>query len=159
MKKMKKIFLTITLMFCMVAYSSAQDYNTGIGLRGGWSNGLTVKTFIGQKAALEFLVASRWQGFSITGLYEIHTQAFNTDRLNFYYGLGAHVGFWNGDNVKWADNNDSYIVIGLDGILGLEYNFRDFPINLSIDWKPAFNLSGYSGFWGDEGAISIRYIF
>lgn len=156
---MKKLLLIFALLFCMVSYSNAQDYNTGIGLRGGLSNGLTIKTFIAERTALEFLVASRWKGFSITGLYEIHNQAFNTNGLKWYYGVGAHVGFWDGHNVKWADNDDSYTVIGFDGILGLEYSFPEIPINLSIDWKPEFNVSGYSGFWGDSGAISIRYIF
>jgi len=156
---MRKLLLVFALLFCMVSYSNAQDYNTGIGFRGGLSNGLTIKTFIGEKAALEFLVASRWHGFSLTGLYEIHNQAFNTNGLKWYYGVGVHVGFWNGKYVKWADNEDSYTVIGFDGILGLEYSFPEIPINISIDWKPELNVSGYSGFWGDGGAISIRYIF
>jgi hypothetical protein len=50
-------------------------------------------------------------------------------------------------------------VVGLDGILGLEYSFVGIPINISVDWKPAFNFAGHSGFWADGGAISIRYIF
>lgn len=156
---MKKLVLVFALFFCIGTYSYAQDYNTGIGVRGGLTNGLTIKTFVGQKTALEFLVASRWKGFSITGLYEIHNQAFDAKGLKWYYGVGAHVGFWDGNNVKWADNNDKYTVIGFDGILGLEYTFPDFPINISLDWKPEFNVSGYSGFWGDSGAISIRYVF
>jgi len=41
----------------------------------------------------------------------------------------------------------------------LEYNFKEIPFNLGIDWKPVFNLTGASGFYGDGGAISIRYIF
>jgi len=36
---------------------------------------------------------------------------------------------------------------------------REVPFNISIDWKPAYNLWGYSGFWADGGALSIRYIF
>jgi hypothetical protein len=79
--------------------------------------------------------------------------------LNFYYGIGGHIGFWDG-RYYWNYNNDrNYTVIGIDGILGLEYNFKEIPFNLSIDWKPAFNLNDSSGFWGDGGAISIRYIF
>ena len=156
---MKKILMTIIVIFCIVTFSNAQDYNTGIGLRGGLSNGLTIKHFLGEKVAIEGILTSRWSGFSITGLYEIHNQAFGVDRLNWYYGFGGHVGFWNGDDVKWADDNSNYTVIGIDGILGMEYNFNEIPINLSIDWKPAFNIIGYSGFWGDGGAISIRYIF
>lgn len=156
---MKKLLFVLLIALFFGFKSSAQDYNTGIGLRGGLGSGLTIKHFLNGKSAVEGILDSRWRGFSITGLYEIHQQAFEVDRLNWYYGVGGHIGFWNGGNVSWADNHDDYTVIGIDGILGLEYNLDFIPINLSIDWKPAFNLSGYSGFWGDGGAISVRYIF
>ncbi len=156
---MRKILMTAIIMICFVTFSNAQDYNTGIGLRGGLANGLTIKHFLGEKTAIEGILSSRWKGFNITGLYEIHKQAFDTERLNWYYGVGGHVGFWNGNDVDWVNDNDDYTVIGIDGILGLEYNFKEIPINLSIDWKPAMNIIGYSGFWGDGGALSIRYIF
>jgi hypothetical protein len=130
-------------------------------LRGGFTNGLTVKHFTGDKAAFEFLLGSRWHGFDVTGLYEVHNRAFDTAGLKWYYGAGAHIGFWNGDYTyrDWGYQGTSYTVAGLDGILGLEYSFREVPINLSLDWKPAFNFAGYSGFWADGGALSIRYIF
>jgi hypothetical protein len=158
---MKKIIMSFAVMFCLVAASYAQDYSTGIGLRGGFANGLTIKHFVSERTAFEFLFASRWRGLEITGLYEIHNIAFHEERLHWYYGLGAHVGFWNGDytNKYWGEPGTSYTVIGIDGILGIEYNFREAPFNIGIDWKPAFNLVGYSGFWADGGAISIRYIF
>jgi opacity protein-like surface antigen len=156
---MKKLLLTLTLVVCIMAFASAQDYKTGIGLRGGLYNGLTIKHFISSKTALEGLLATRWSGFEITGLYEISNRAFDVERLNWYFGLGGHVGFYNGNNTTWGDAGKSYTVIGLDGILGLEYNFSEVPINISADWKPAFNIIGYSKFWGDGGALSIRYIF
>ncbi|MFC2086891.1 hypothetical protein ACFLSA_01850 [Bacteroidota bacterium] len=156
---MKKIAATCLIVFCLVLNSQAQDYNTGIGLRAGYSNGLTIKHFISNKSALEGILSSRWQGFQITGLYEIHNRLFSTDRLNWYVGFGGHVGFWNGDHTNWGTHGTSYTVIGVDGILGMEYNFSEIPLNLSLDWKPAFNIIGYSGFWADGGALSIRYIF
>lgn len=158
---MKKLLFAVTLALCLISFSHAQDYNTGIGLRAGLYNGLTVKHFLSEKAAVEGILASRWSGFEVTGLYEIHARAFEVDRLNWYYGIGGHVGFYNGDKTKdsWGTAGTTYTVIGIDGILGLEYNFTEIPINLSIDWKPAFNLTGYSHFWGDGGALSIRYIF
>ncbi len=158
---MKKIGLTLLLAICGYFFSTAQDYNTGIGLRGGFSNGLTIKHFISEKGALEGIISSRWRGIELTGLYEIHNQAFNVDRLKWYIGFGGHVGFWNGKYHKnyWGEPNTSYTVIGVDGILGLEYSFREVPINIGIDWKPAFNFVGYNGLWVDGGAFSIRYIF
>jgi len=158
---MKKVLFTCLIVFGLVSVSLAQDYNTGIGLRGGFANGLTLKHFTGEKSAFEFLLASRWRGVEITVLYEIHNQAFNTERLKWYYGIGGHVGFWNGDytNKYWGDPGTNYTVVGIDGILGLEYSFNEAPLNIGLDWKPAFNFVGYSGFWADGGALSIRFIF
>jgi hypothetical protein len=158
---MKRILITLTLTTFLLISANAQDYNTGIGLRAGLTNGLTIKHFVSQRHAVEGLFATRWRGFEITGLYEVHNTAFDVDRLNWYYGIGAHIGFWNGDYTHkyWGDENVNYTVIGIDGIIGIEYNFKEIPINLGLDWKPAFNLSGYTGFWGDGGAFSIRYIF
>jgi hypothetical protein len=156
---MKKFILTLTLVIFISVFTDAQDYNTGVGLRLGFSNGLTVKHFLSQRSAVEGLLATRWRGFEITGLFEVHNQAFDIERLNWYYGFGGHIGFWNGDNTKWGVVGTNYTIIGIDGILGIEYNFREVPINIGLDWKPAFNLTGYTGFWGDGGALSIRYIF
>jgi hypothetical protein len=156
---MKKYIIIFFIGFCLTTFSNAQDYNTGVGFRGGFSNGLTVKHFVGSHSAFEGILSSRWRGFQVTGLYEIHNQFFDVERFHWYFGGGAHVGFWNGDYAKWGDPGIMYTVVGIDGILGLEYNFREIPINLSLDWKPAFNFIGYSGFWADGGALSIRYIF
>jgi len=156
---MKKIII-IMIVIAAAAGLFAMDYGTGIGLRGGLSNGLTIKHFIGDNTAIEGILSTRWGGFNVTGLYEIHkASAFDVERLNWYYGLGAHVGFWSGKDVKWADDEDSHTVIGVDGILGIEYNLKDIPFNIGLDWKPAFNLSGNTEFWGDGGALSIRFIF
>ncbi len=155
---MKKIFFLFLLFLSLNAV--AQDYKTGIGLRGGLSNGLTVKHFISKNAAIEGILTSRWRGFAITGLYEMHYQAFNVKRLNWYFGGGAHIGTWRGyDGHPWFKDDVSYTVFGLDGILGIEYNIAEIPINIGVDWKPVFNLTGYNGFLGDELALSVRYIF
>jgi hypothetical protein len=156
---MKKLLFVLLMASFLAFESNAQDYNTGIGLRGGWANGLTIKHFIHGNKAVEGIFDSRWHGFSVTGLYEIHNQAFGVDRLNWYYGIGGHIGFWDGKYYWNYDNSRNYTVIGIDGILGLEYNFKEIPFNIGVDWKPAFNLTDSSGFWGDGGAISIRYIF
>jgi hypothetical protein len=156
---MRKIVLTFILAISIVVLANAQDYKTGVGLRGGFSNGLTIKHFVSEKAAFEGLLSTRWRGFDITGLYEIHNQAFDVERLKWYYGFGAHIGFWDGSNTSWGTLGTQYTVIGIDGILGIEYSFSEAPINIGVDWKPAINLVGYTGFWGDGGALSIRYIF
>jgi len=149
---MRRFFLSVVLAFSIVALSCAQDYKTGIGLRAGFSNGITLKHFVSDSRAYEGLLASHWGGIDVTGLYEIHNQAFEVDRLNWYYGFGGHLGSYSGNSVSGT-------VIGIDGILGIEYTFTEAPINIGLDWKPAFNLIGNSAFWPEGGALSVRYVF
>ena len=156
---MKKIILTLTLAIFISMFASAQDYNTAIGLRLGTSIGVTARHFLGEKSAVEGLLTTRWEGLEITGLYEFSNNAFEVDRLNWYFGFGAHLGFYNGDHTPWGDSGTSYAILGIDGIIGMEYTFIDVPINLSLDWKPMFNLTSYTGFWGDALALSVRYTF
>jgi hypothetical protein len=155
---MKRIFIMLVLALFTLNFLNAQEYHTGIGIRAGNFSGLTIKHFNRQRGAFEGLITSRWEGFAVTGLYELHNKAFDVNHLNWYYGGGAHVGFYNGSHAYWGDAGTAYTIIGIDGILGIEYSFDDIPINIGIDWKPALNLVGYTGIWS-EGALSVRYIF
>ncbi len=156
---MKKLFF-IALFSIMLAFGSqAQEYKTGVGIRYGWGKGLTVKHFLGEQVALEGILNSQYKGFSMTGLVEFHKPIANADHLNWFYGGGAQIGFWDG---KYGYKNfeaGSNTVIGLVGIIGAELNLGFIPISLTIDWKPTLNLVGQSGFWGDGGALSLRYTF
>lgn len=154
-----KITLVILLVFGISGYSNAQDYNTAIGLRGGTGFGLTIKHFIEDDVAIEGIVNSRYSGLNVTGLYEWHVMAFDIDGLNWYYGPGVHIGFWDGANLPWVDDAEAYTIIGVDFIGGLEYKIDNLPICISLDYKPAFNFVGYTGFWADSGALSVRYTF
>lgn len=154
---MRKLIFTAVLVMTFALVSEAQSYRTGIGVRGGLSTGLTVKHFISGESALEGLITARWNGFLITGLYEVHASAFGVPGLYWYYGGGAHLGSWN-RHYK-SDRADNYSVIGIDGILGLEFNITEIPFNLSIDYKPGINVLGGPTFLSDEVALSIRYVF
>jgi len=126
------------------------------------SPGITFKTFLSEVSALELIGTTRWQGFNLTALYELNINAFDTDNLNFFYGLGAHVGFWGdgNDGPPWLDDDDddNGAIFGLDGILGLEFTFNEIPFNIGIDWKPALNLLPNADFWVDEVGLSVRFV-
>lgn len=156
--------LSIVFFLYMALFSSpilrAQNFENLIGVRGGLSNGITFQHYMSEGKAVELLFHSRWRGFGITGLYEIHKPAFDVKGMQWYYGVGGHVGFytWYDKHPWWTDNDrGTRAVIGVDGIIGLEYFIPEIPIQLSIDYKPAFNLLGWNGFWGDEAALSVRY--
>lgn len=172
---MKKNFLPVILVFLFLPtfYSFGQDYKTGIGLRGGWISGLTVKHFIKEKRALEGIFSSgwRWTGYQFTFLYEIHKPAFQKEEVEgfrWFYGGGLHVaggyqithwhpnGPWTG---YWHEHN--YSAFGIDGIFGLEYQIPDLPVTLGADVKPFLEFSSEEdapvNFW--DAALSIRFVF
>ena len=162
MNDMKKLLLILLMSSTSLLY--AQDYTTSLGVRiGGWENGVTLKHMLGDGGALEAILSSRYRGYNIAGLYEIQNEIPDVDGLYWYVGGGAHVGQYNSRyyTVYNTTTNRNYTVIGIDGILGVEYVFEDYPFNVSLDWKPVFNLinAGNYPFWGDSGALSVRYIF
>jgi len=156
---MKKVLLTAILISIVSVIGYSQSYNTGLGLRLGNSNGVTVKHFISNQSALEGIVSSRWGGFNVTGLYEWHNQIGDVDNFYWFIGGGGHFGVWDGDDNPWFDDRDDHTVIGVDGIIGMEYTLKDAPINFGLDWKPSINIVEHNGFWGDEFGLSARFVF
>jgi hypothetical protein len=156
---MKRMFLMIVLAAALMATSAGQDYKTSLGLRAGLPYGLTVKHFLSKKNALEGILASKWGGFVVTGLYENEHWTGEYPGLNWFWGIGAHAGFWDAGRNPNIKETYEGSVIGLDVIAGLEYTFDEIPLNLSLDLLPTFNLIGDTGWGGINGAISIRYVF
>lgn len=156
---MRKILFSIVVGLFLTLSASAQDYKTALGFRGGLGYGLTIKHFTSETVALEGIFATRWNGFYFVGLWEKQASIKDVDGLSWFYGVGGHLGSWNGENNSWFGdpNQGQTVVIGVDGILGLEYTIPNAPINFQLDYKPAFNFVGYQGFWGDTFALSVRF--
>lgn len=154
---MKKLAIIVFALFILGFSAEAQDYRTGIGLRAGFPYGLTVKHFLNETNALEGILASSWGGFVLTGLYENEHWTGEYPGLNWFWGFGAHIGFW--DNNNYINDINVGSVIGADFIVGLEYTFDEIPLNLSLDVMPSVNLIGYTGWGGIHGGLSIRYVF
>jgi hypothetical protein len=153
--KINKLLLLIAFL-AISNLSKAQLYKSALGIRLGPSNGITYKSFIKKNAAIEVIGTFRYQGIGLTGLYEVHGRAFNSRDFNWLIGGGGHVYVWGNNRPKFLDREQT-TVLGLDGILGLEAKVRGIPLAISLDWKPTINIINYSGFWGDEIALSLRY--
>ena len=159
---MKKPFLLLAFIALISLSVSGQDYKTSIGLRAGLPYGLTAKHFLSKTNAVEGILASSfWGGFVITGLYENEHWTGWYPGLNWFWGGGAHIGFWdtNRNNPYYDETYGGNAVLGLDAIIGLEYTFDEIPLNLSIDFLPTVNIIGYAGWGGPYFAVSGRYVF
>ncbi|HUS85675.1 MAG TPA: hypothetical protein VMW76_00420 [Bacteroidales bacterium] len=154
---MKKALTAVLLFVALGISTSGQDYRTALGLRAGFPYGITVKHFLNETNALEGILASSWGGFVATALYENEHWTGQYPGLNWFWGLGAHIGFWDPEYNIYID--DTGPVLGADLIAGLEYTFDEIPLNLSLDILPSFNLIGAKGWGGIHGGLSIRYVF
>ncbi|WP_174238673.1 hypothetical protein [Pedobacter sp. L105] len=159
---MKKVFtilcLTIIAAFAIQTSSKAQGYDNAIGGRFGEANGVTFKTTLGENKMLDLIANFRshdgYRYFRVTGLYEIYNPITNAPGLNWYYGVGGSIG---SAKYIYTDNTDLYLSV--DGVLGLDYKFADAPINISLDWKPAIQLSPDSNFDASGLGLSVRFTF
>ena len=144
--------------------SNAQDYKTAVGVKfGGYENGISVKYFTTNIVALEGELGFRDNGVVITGLYEFHQEAFGVHELKFYYGAGAHIGAigsgvyhrFNGDNQLYTKGQ---LLLGIDGVLGLEYIIPKSPIAVSLDLNPRAELAT-GPFFDIAPGLGIKYTF
>lgn len=162
---MKTKYTVIAILVCLtftVTEISAQSYKTALGLRfGGLTSGITLKHFTNSNTALEGILSVGRKSVIITGLYEKHVATDKNSSLKFLYGVGAHVGFFQDGGSYYYNDKRTYTstaVLGIDGILGLDYKFKKAPINISMDVKPFIDFFGGNYVYMD-GGISLRYTF
>jgi hypothetical protein len=172
MKRKLAILFFISSLFTAINISYGQNYATGLGVRlGAASSGITIKHFLSSTGAIEGIVGFGRHHVMFTGLYEAQ-RPFPTEGLSWYYGGGAHIGFFrfrNGDGyyyykshgthiVYYDDDAHSEVAFGVDFILGMEYKLINAPVAFSLDVKPFVDLTpGVSGYW--DGALTIRFTF
>ncbi|RYU90746.1 hypothetical protein EWM62_08870 [Mucilaginibacter terrigena] len=163
MKKFTFVAVLLTSFLLLANRSHAQDYKTAVGIKfGGYENGPSIKYFMNSNTALEGILGIRNHGLVVTGLYEIHQPAFNTPKLKFYYGFGAHVGaVGSGIYKRFGDDNyysDSRVLLGADAVLGLEYKLPDAPIAFSLDLNPRVELAT-GPFFDLAPGLGLKYTF
>ncbi len=146
------VIVTVSGLFTSLA---AQDYKNAFGLRLGYDNGLTLKHFVSPANALEGILSFSPHYFQLTGLYEYQQPIANAPGLDWFVGIGGHLG-----GLHKRNHDHGHFLIGVDLIAGLEYTFPSAPFNISLDWKPAFNLNNsYNDYWYAGLALSFRYTF
>lgn len=150
---------TILLLFiCALIFSkraSAQDYKAAVGLKFSYEYGPSGKYFISETDALEATLGLRSHGAVFTGLWERHLPIFDVDKLKLYYGFGAHIG-GTGYNSNPKFNNT--MLLGADGIIGVEYVIPEAPIAISIDVNPRLEF-GHGPYFDIAPGLGLKYIF
>ncbi len=155
---MKKVLVTLTLVFCSFCAFSQVNYNQAIGVRLIGGTTISYKNHFSGENNMELQVAFWKNGTRVAGLYEFNYPISGLNGLNFILGPGIHFGRWN-NKYKEGKNIRSGSEFGIDGIIGLDYGFSKIPINISVDWQPSLILAGGSDFTPNLGGIGLRYTF
>jgi hypothetical protein len=143
---MKKILFLGVLLIS--AFSFSQSYKMAIGLKGGYPTlgGLNAKKMLTRSTAAEFSIGGYGGGLYLSGLFEIQKPLPEPNGLDWYLGAGPTVGF--GTNTFYLSAN---------GVIGLDYTFQDFPLNIALDSGPVIQLIGSNSIFSWGGGFAIRY--
>jgi hypothetical protein len=144
-----KTSFTVLILFLTTSFFS-QNYKMALGFKGGYPGygSLNAKKSISKSDYLEASIGGFGRypyniGFHVQLDYE-RMQALE-DGFSFYYGGGVFLGL-----------TSSFVHLAPKALLGLEYNFEDLPLNISIDTGPYLFVSPNIGFiWG--GGLALRY--
>lgn len=130
----------------LVFAAAAVAQPRALGIRAGWGGEISYQHTLGAENFLEADLGWSVGALSVTAAYDFSIAPVGP--FNFYAGPAANVWFVNGGGVG----------VGIGAQVGLEYTF-DFPLQLSLDWRPMFNLIPSTNFGWYGLALGIRYHF
>ena len=157
---MKTIIVSAVMLMGLGFVANAQEISkNAIGLRLGNNNGfgaeISYQKGLSNNNQLEADFVWRnnddVSAFKLTGIYQWIWEIDN--EFNWYAGAGVGLGSWNA-----STNSGSFVYVA--GNVGIEYNFREVPLLISLDYRPEFGGNGYFDTnYGSDIALGIRYKF
>jgi hypothetical protein len=165
----KRFFTIVIIALLLSVEAFSQNYQQSAGLRLGAAGGLTYRRQFDSNLAGEVMLLSQNHGTVFVFLVEKQKPAILFDDLNmtFIYGLGAHIGAASNN----CNNSDPYdydhyygynkMQLGIDGFASFEYMVPRYPIALSLECKPYFELfdDHWLGLHLPVIAFGARYTF
>ena len=154
MKHTLSFFFCFSILFCF----AQRNYSTAIGIKGGYPSygSFNIKHRLNGIQAIEGSIGGSaiGNGIIIEGLYEFNNP-LKENGLEWYYGGGVILGFIKTvEGSNWEEKN--YLLSGIKSVIGIEYTFEDFPLNIAIDTGPIVVITpSFSFTWA--GSLSIRY--
>lgn len=153
MKGFAALRFSLIFSLAFVSVSIAQPYAYSVGLRVGSPNGVSIRSFMGEQAALNVTAAYRQEGLRAIALAEYHSEIGRSDTY-FFIGGGAFAGY----NRLFHAELTPQFTAGAAAEIGFEYVFPHSPLSVSIDWMPAYQLSGQRAFIGNTAGFTARLL-
>lgn len=164
---MKKLYLLILL--CLPATVFAQYQAKEVGMRFGYTSGVTFRVNLTDDLSYEGQLGYRDNGAIFTIIRQQHME-MGMDRYgnwDFIYGMGAHAGFYFTDSYKiffqevYFGRDIFTPVIGFNGYVGVEYSLVELPVSFGVSYQPFMEISLKQlfgvNFW--DFGFSVKYRF
>ena len=145
---MKKFLLVIAAVLGLAVVASAQP--RAIGFRAGYGAELSYQHTLGGNNFGELDLGWSLGAFSAGLSYDFQVAPLGP--LNFYAGPQVCFGLASGGGT-------TVFAMGAGAQLGLEWCFKQIPLQLSLDWKPTFYFVPATGFGWQSIALGLRYLF
>ncbi len=150
---MKKLIInSFVLVFLFSGVAKAQGSGFGLGIILGEPTGVSFKSWVGRREAIDVAVAWSFDGegaIHIHADYLFHNfRLFRAEKGQFvlYYGIGARV--------KTVHRTQ----VGIRIPLGLSYLFERDPIEIFFELGPIMNVTPKTLFRMTTG-VGVRYYF
>ncbi|WP_459209618.1 hypothetical protein [Aquimarina rhabdastrellae] len=158
------LYLSV-LFFCLFFNSSfSQEIaENAIGLRLGDNDGfgaeISYQRAIFSNNRLEFNLGWRdKRDFDAIRSVGVYQWVFPIEgNFNWFVGPGVGVGLIDVDEDR-IDRNDDEVFALIAGDIGIEYHF-DFPLLISLDFRPEINFNNYDDDLNFDIALGFRYQF
>lgn len=165
MKQHIKILVLTVVLLAVKGVYAQKPYNTAVGLRAGWTSGLTIKQSVGA-GYLEGMLGVRPYNTNLTLLYEVYRPS-GAANINWYFGAGGHLSYFNDRYYYYPPYRDRPYyyyyadnAVGIDGIIGVEFKVPSAPVAFSLDLKPFIEFY-HGGYWGTalDPGLGIKVAF
>lgn len=149
---MKKLLAILIAVLAFSAVANAQP--RAFGARLGYGAEMSYQYSVGNNFAEMDLGLVGKKGWYVSALYDFVLG--NAGIFNFYAGPGVQLGTKNYEDTDGG--NIMKFDAALLGQIGAEVELEALPLNISVDWRPAFSISG-GGFYGVGFGLGVRYRF
>lgn len=164
---MKQLY--VILLLCLPATALAQMEIKEVGIRGGYTSGVTFRVNLEEALSYEGQLGYRDQGAIFTVIRQQHTE-MGMDRhgnWDLLYGFGAHAGFYFTDSYRiffrevYFGRDIFTPVVGFNGYVGIEYQLVETPVSFGISYQPFVEISLKQlfgvNFW--DFGFTVKYRF
>lgn len=144
---MKKFLLVVITSIVMFSFSHAQELGVRFGNVSAGNVAIDGIFSVSKFSRLHADISFGGGGVGADLLWDFLYRPLGKEAFNWYVGAGPYIQI---DNPFW---------FGIAGEVGLEYRFKEVPIAIGMDWRPAFSIIETTDFCPEGFGLNVRYVF